>query len=536
MRTLLPLLAVGAPAVLAVAAMFSASPSPRRFAGLAVLASMAALGFTLVAALVVILAGATTSPTFGVAGIGLSVYIDALSSILLALVAFIGVIVVRYSRNYLDGDPGHIRFTRWLLLALAAVLTLILSGNLALLIVAWIATSLALNKLLLFYPERPAAQRAAAKKFWISRIGDACLITSAALLYARFGTLDIAAIGEAARAAAGTQTSMLVMSAALLIVATAVLKSAQLPLHGWLIEVMETPTPVSALLHAGIINAGGYLVLRLADVMLLATPALELLAIIGGATALFGSLVMLTQTSVKVQLAYSTVAQMGFMLLQCGLGAFSSALLHIVAHSLYKAHAFLSSGSVMDLARASWSPSPGGQPHPARLLIALGLVIAATFAIGVVFGSSPAVNPGSLALGAVVLMALVHLMAGAIDERPDAYVLARSGLSAAAVAAAYFGLQAGTATLTAGSLPSGGAIAGIPEIAIATLVIVSFAALTIFQSQMARRAAEPFWQAAYVHLRHGLYLNTLANRFLLRIEPATKRLAAENRPCADRGK
>jgi NAD(P)H-quinone oxidoreductase subunit 5 len=526
MRTLLPLFAVGAPVVLIVAARFSASFTPRRFAGLAVWASMASLGFALAAAVVVILAGATTSATLGVAGIGLSVHIDALSSMMLVLVAFIGAIVVRYSRNYLDGDPAHSRFTRWLLFALTAVLTLILAGNLALLIVAWIATSLALNKLLLFYPERPAAQRAAAKKYWISRMGDVCLITAAVLLYARFGTLDIAAMGEAARAAAGTHTSAIVMLAAVLIVATAVLKSAQLPLHGWLIEVMETPTPVSALLHAGIINAGGYLVLRLSDVMLLATPALELLALIGGATALFGSLVMLTQTSVKVQLAYSTVAQMGFMLLQCGLGAFSSALLHIIAHSLYKAHAFLSSGSVMDLARSSWSPSPGGQPHPARLLMALGVVIATTLVIGAVFESSPAVNPGSLALGAVLLMALTHLMASAIDERPDAYVLARTGLSAAAVSAAYFGLQAGMAALMAESLPPGGAIAGIPEIAIATLVVVSFAALTVFQSQMALRSAEPFWQAAYVHLRQGLYLNTLANRYLLRLEPAAKRPAS----------
>ncbi|MEZ5816992.1 MAG: NADH-quinone oxidoreductase subunit L [Hyphomicrobiaceae bacterium] len=528
MRALLPLLTVAAPAVLVTAAMMvTTSSSARRFTGLAVSASLAALFLALAVALLVVMAGAVTSPMLGAAGIGASVRVDALSSIMLVLVAFIGVIVVRYARNYLDGDPGHVRFTRWLLFTLAAVLVLIVSGNLALLILAWVATSLALNNLLLFYPERPAARRAAAKKFWISRVGDACLVAAAALLYARFGTLDIAVLNEAASVAASSgEMSALVMFAALLIVATAVLKSAQLPLHGWLLEVMETPTPVSALLHAGIINAGGYLVLRLADVMLLATPALELLALIGGATALFGSLVMLTQTSVKVQLAYSTVAQMGFMLLQCGLGAFSSALLHIVAHSLYKAHAFLSSGSVMDLARSSWSPSPGGQPHPARLLIGLGIVVAATLLIGALFGPSPTVNPGSLALGAVLLMALVHLMSGAIDERPDTYVLVRTALGATAVAAAYFGLQAGMAYVTAGSLPSGGAIVGSPEIAIATLVIVSFAVLTVFQNQMARRAAEPFWQAAYVHLRHGLYLNTLANRFLLRLEPASRRPAA----------
>ncbi|MCB1547950.1 MAG: hypothetical protein KDJ41_09005 [Hyphomicrobiaceae bacterium] len=525
MRTLLPLIALAAPIMLAtVAFVHAASSAPRRFAGAAVSVSMVALGLALACGLAVALAGPVTSPMLGLAGIGLSVHVDALSSIMLALVAFIGVIVVRYSRNYLDGDPGHAGFIRWLLLALASVLTLLVAGNLALLILAWIATSLTLNKLLLFYPGRPAARRAAAKKFWISRIGDACLLAASALLYARFGTLDIASLGEAARAAAGLGgPSTLVTLAALLVVATAILKSAQLPLHGWLIEVMETPTPVSALLHAGIINAGAFLVLRLADVMLLATPALEVLALVGGATALFGSLVMLTQTSVKVQLAYSTVAQMGFMLLQCGLGAFSSALLHIVAHSLYKAHAFLSSGSVMDLARASWSPSPGGQPHPARLVMALGVVVAMTLLIAGVFGPSPGVNPGSIALGAVLLMALVHLMAGAIDERPNAYVVARTGLCATAVAAAYFGLQAATAYLTADSLPPGGALAGMPEVAIATLVIVSFAGLTVFQSQMARHASEPFWQAAYVHLSHGLYLNTLANRFLLRAAPAARR-------------
>lgn len=430
MTSLLPLLALAAPTVLAATALMAQSTqAPRRISDIAVMAAATAFAVAIVSGLVFVFTGAVNSPTLGAAGIGVSVRIDALSAIMLVLVAFIGVVVVRYSRNYLDGDHGQVQFTRWLLLALSFVLTLILAGNLALLILAWIATSLALNKLLVFYPERPAAQRAAGKKFWISRAGDFCLIVAATLLYSRFGTLDIASLADAARASSTAQTSLSVTIAALLIVVTAVLKSAQLPFYGWLIEVMETPTPVSALLHAGIINAGGFLVLRLADVMLLAAPALEILAIIGGASALFGSLVMLTQTSVKVQLAYSTVAQMGFMLLQCGLGAFSSALLHIVAHSLYKAHAFLSSGSVMDLARSSWSPSPGRPTHPGRLFIALAVVVAITIAIAAAIAPSPAINPGSVALGAVLVMALVHLMAGAIDERPDVYVVARTGLA-----------------------------------------------------------------------------------------------------------
>ncbi|MBS0244794.1 MAG: hypothetical protein JSS20_21700, partial [Proteobacteria bacterium] len=289
------------------------------------------------------------------------------------------------------------------------------------------------------------------------------------------------------------------------------------PLHGWLIEVMETPTPVSALLHAGIINAGGFLILRLADVLLLSTPALVFLAIVGGATALFGSLVMLTQTSVKVQLAYSTVAQMGFMLLQCGLGAFPSALLHIVAHSLYKAHAFLSSGSVMDLARASWTPSPGGQPHTGRLVLAIIAVIGIAVAIARIFGLTIIDKPGQITFGAVLLIGLVHLMANAIDERPNGYVIGRSALTAVAVAVGYFSLQAVTLHLVNSSLPVAANIDGLAPTFIAVLVVASFAGLTIFQNQLMRRAEAPFWLAAYTHLRHGLYLNTHANRLVLAV-------------------
>ena len=136
----------------------------------------------------------------------------------------------------------------------------------------------------------------------------------------------------------------------ILFVLGAMTKSAQFPFHSWLPDTMETPTPVSALMHAGVINAGGFLVIRLSPLVSLSPIALDLLALIGALTAMLGAVVMLTQTSIKRSLAYSTIAQMGFMMLQCGLGAFSAALLHIVAHSAYKAHAFLSSGSVLDSA------------------------------------------------------------------------------------------------------------------------------------------------------------------------------------------
>jgi len=420
----------------------------------------------------------------------------------------------------MEGDPGHGRFLKWLVLTLGSVLLLIVSGNFALFVLAWIGTSIGLNQLLLFYGERPAARLAAKKKFIASRLGDLCLIFAGVILFASFGTLEFAGLFEGAKALAlSGSTPAWISAAALLIVVAALLKSAQLPLHGWLIEVMETPTPVSALLHAGIINAGGYLILRLAEVVALSGPALETLAVVGGATALFASVVMLTQTSVKASLAWSTVAQMGFMLLQCGLGAFSAALLHIVAHSLYKAHAFLSSGSVIDLAKASWTPSPGGQPHPARLALALLAVLGLTLAIGALFGATLAGKPGSVALGAILAMGLVHLMANAIDSRPNGYVIAKVAGLCGLVTATYFALQAGAEALLASSLPATLPLRGPIDLAIIVLVIVSFGAVTLFQSLAIRHAQTAFWQAAHVHVSRGLYLNEMANRAVLRWWP-----------------
>ena len=325
-------------------------------------------------------------------------------------------------------------------------------------------------------------------------------------------------------AAAGGEPDHLT-AIAVLLVAAALLKSAQFPFHGWLLEVMETPTPVSALLHAGIINAGGFLVLRFADLISLSAPALDTLAVVGGLTALFGSVVMLTQTSVKVALAYSTVAQMGFMLLQCGLGAFPAALLHIVAHSLYKAHAFLSSGSVVDLARASWSPSPGGQPHPARMAVAVAAVLAVALVVGTLFGASPTEKPGVFALGAIMLFGLTHLVAQAIDERPSRYVVGRTAAPAVLVAAAYFALQRAAELVSAGSLPPTQALRGPLDLAIIALVVLSFGALTLFQNMLARQTREPRWQALHAHFANGLYVNTLANRLVLRFWPSPRRLA-----------
>ena len=484
-------------------------------------AAMLACAVALVTGAAVLLNGSLRTGTIGVAGVGFGLYLDVLSALMYALVSFIGTIVVLYSRNYMDGDPGQGRFVRQLAVTLAAVLLLIVSGNLFQLALAWLATSIGLHGLLLFYRDRPAGMLAARKKFLLSRLGEICLVTAMVLIHRTFGSLDYSVVlsGTDGLRATGPVSGS-IQAAGILLVGAALLKSAQFPVHGWLIEVMETPTPVSALLHAGVINAGGFLILRFAGLISLSAHALDLLLIVGALTALFGSLVMLAQTSIKVSLAYSTVAQMGFMMLECGLGAFSAALLHIVAHALYKAHAFLSSGSVIDITRASWSPSPGGRPHPARLILAVVAVLLVSVGVGTLFGASVSAKPGVFALGAIVLLGLVHLLANSIDERPSVYVIGRTLALAVVVALAYFGLQWAAERLLAGSLPPTEALRGHVDGIVVAGVVVAFAALTLFQSLLSWTPGPSSWHGLYAHVSNGFYLNTIANRWILRFWPA----------------
>jgi NAD(P)H-quinone oxidoreductase subunit 5 len=513
----LPWFILSAPlALILVACLPRPDAAPRRMATLAIGAAVLALAVAACTLVAVIIGGRIATPTLGAAGIGLGLHVDGLSAAIFLLVAFIGTVVLRYSRNYLAGDPGQGRFLRWMAFTLASVLLLTIAGNLALFILAWVATSVGLNKLLLFYPHRLGAELAAKKKFIASRVGDLCLLMAGSLLLGAFGTLEFAPLFAAARAAPAGDAPLVL--AGLLMVAAALLKSAQLPVHGWLVEVMETPTPVSALLHAGIINAGGFLVLRMADVVVLSAPAMELLVLVGGATALFGSLVMLTQTSVKAQLAYSTVAQMGFMMLQCGLGAFAAAALHLLAHSLYKAHAFLGSGSVVDQAQAAWVPA--GAPHPARVGLALAAALAGFSLVAVLAGWDPAAQPAAFVLGAVLVMGLVHLGAQAFEGASLPALAGRVAGMAALVAVGWFALQGAAQLAFGASLPPAPPLGGPFDAALLALVVISFAGVMLFQSAMAAQRGQRFWLAAHVHLSAGLYLNTLANRLVLRFWPA----------------
>ena len=512
-------LMLAGPAALLALALLPAG-NPRRLAGLARGGALISLATAAVGALLVALGGPLATPVLP----GFGILFDALTAVMFLLVSFVGSIVVHFARNYMAGDPGHARFTRLLSVTLASVLLLILSGNMAMFLAAWVATSLGLNQLLVFYGDRPAAVLAARKNFIASRLGDLCLAVAIGMIWEVTGALEFSGVFAALKAiAASGDTPASLTIAAVLIAAAALLKSAQFPLHGWITEVMETPTPVSALLHAGIINAGGFLALRFSPLLQLSTPSMDLLLIVGGFTALFASVVMLTQNAIKVALAWSTIAQMGFMLLQCGLGAWPAALLHIVAHSLYKAHAFLSSGSVVDIARASWSPSPGGAPHPARLGLAVAGVIAGVGIVGTLSGFELAREPGLFALGAILLMGLTHYIAQSIDTRPTGFVIARTIVVAAAVAGLWFALQSGMAALMAGTLPEAANRTDLVALAAIFAVVAGFALLTIGQASFITAkpggATPERVRAFYVHAHNGLYVNALANRLVLRWWP-----------------
>ena len=506
---LLPVLAPLALVLAALAAFRSPGPRPRLALRVAGAATLLALAVAVGSAVLLAGAGSGTSLLIGAEGIGFSVRLDAVSVTMLLIVAFVGWVVTRYAATYLDGEPRQGYFTGWMCVTLAAVMALVLAGNLLQLVLAWIAMGFGLHRLLLFYPERRGAQRAARKKLVVARIADTLLVGAAVLMWAAYGTGDIATILQAART---TDAPALALIAAGLIGCAALLKSAQFPAHGWLVEVMETPTPVSALLHAGVINAGGFLLIRFADVMLASPGVLALLVIAGGFTALFASVVMLAQPTVKTSLAWSTIAQMGFMILQCGLALFPLALLHIAAHSLYKAHAFLSSGTAIE--RIEQNRRPGPVAVPSGLAVArafLGAIVIYLVA-GIAFGLHEK-SPQAMALGAILIFGVAYLLAQGLADAAPRALTQRTALFSLSTSLTYFALQSAADWLTAGTLPPTPA-PGPLEWTLIILAVLTFGMVALAQALFPLWAGHPAAQSVRVHIANGLYANAVLDRLL----------------------
>ncbi len=452
-------------------------------------------------------------------GLTLGLRSDLVAASMGALVGFIGWIVMRYSRTYLDGEEREGAFHALMLTTLAAVLVFVQAGTIPTLILSSFAVGLTLRKLLLFYPDRPEAQRAATKFAYVWHTGDAMLVIAAALLFARFGTLDVSALPAAAASGLGLVGTLGVAA----IVIAAALKTAAFPLHGWLTEVMEAPTPVSALLHAGIINSGGVLLITAAGLVQQSTGAMAALVMIGGATALFGAAVMLTQSAIKTALAWSTVSQMGFMLLQCGLGLWTLALLHIIAHSLYKAHAFLSSGTAVTEVSNIRRPGPVAVPSVAAVLksFALALAIFAAIATAFTLALGPK-SPQALALGAILIFGVAYLVAQGLADRAPAQLTIRTGASSLAAAIGYFSFQAAATKIWGPILPAV-PTPGALEWAMIVMAVASFGLVAFAQALFPLWAHHPATAGLRVHLANGLYLNALLDRAIGGFRSTTSR-------------
>lgn len=416
------------------------------------------------------------------------------------LVQLLGAVIGRFSARYLEGEQGQRRYLAALAGVLASVHLLLLADHWLVLVPAWAAVGGALQHLLCFYPDRPFARLAAHKKRLADRCADLLLLAAAVLAWREVGSGSLTDLW-AHVAAQGPSTALQLCAAC--VAAAVILRTALLPVHGWLIQVMEAPTPVSALLHAGVVNLGGYILIRFAPLLDVAAPARMLLVAFGLATAVLAGMVMLTRISIKVRLAWSTVAQMGFMVLECGLGLYTLAALHLVGHSLYKAHAFLSASTAVRQARLQAMRSTSG-PLPPSLFLAPLVATAAVGGMQAMFGHDAWPWWWSVLLGfawAPLLWIPAGRDARALLLHATAGLLIVAGLTAAA--------------LLAHALPLG--LRDAPQEAAGVIALCGMAALYVFLVLLQQRphALQAWRRWSYA----GFYVDEVYTRVALQLWP-----------------
>ena len=499
---LLPAACALLPAVLMAAAVphqRDAAPAPvwQRLRGLTLLA----LGATLASLAAQLLAPAPTALVPGL-------LVTTTGAWMAVLVHLLGTVIAFFSARYLEGEPGQPRYVAALAGVLAAVQVLLLADHWLVLIAAWAAVGLALQHLLCFYPDRPFALLAAHKKRVADRLADALLLAAAVLAWQDLGTGSLSGMADALKAGA---SSVALQASAVCLALAVVLRTALLPVHGWLIQVMEAPTPVSALLHAGVINLGGFILIRFAPLLEAAPVARGLLVGAGLLTALLAGLVMLTRISIKVRLAWSTVAQMGFMVMECGLGLYTLALLHLIGHSLYKAHAFLSASGVVEdtrlrLMRGSVTPSLAS-------MVAAPLLSAAVIA-GVFAAAAATVLPTPAWpawWSAVLAFAWAPLLWLPAVRQADAPGALRQLLSGAAMVAGLVG-----AALLGHALPFGVTDAPQTTAGLITLAGMALLYLCLMRMQTGAPGLAAWRRWSYA----GFYVDEFVTRAALRLWPA----------------
>jgi NADH-quinone oxidoreductase subunit L len=310
--------------------------------------------------------------------VSVQILLDTLSSVMMLVVSGVGGLIVWYSMGYMAGDDEERRYFAYMSFFVFAMLLLVQAGNFLLLLVGWGLVGLASYLLIGFWHQRPEAVAAAKKAFVMNAIGDATLALGLVLLIWQTGTLEYAGVfGQV-----GSLSTTMVNLVALGLLGGAVAKSAQIPLHTWLPDAMEGPTPVSALIHAAtMVTAGVYLLVRASPIFEAAPDVQHLASLLGAATLLAAGLIALVQWDIKRVIAYSTMSQIGYMFLAAGIGAYGYAIFHLMTHAFFKALLFMSAGLVIhhldgeqDIRKMGGLRSAMPRTHLAFLVGALSLV------------------------------------------------------------------------------------------------------------------------------------------------------------------
>jgi NAD(P)H-quinone oxidoreductase subunit 5 len=405
--------------------------------------------------------------------------IDALGALMALAVGLVSALVHSFSRRYMQTDPALGAFCGWLGVITAAVIAVVLAQNLVVLALAWLFTGCALVRLIGHRRDWPAARASSRRAMATFALGDAALLAGLVLLAVAAGTTSLPAISAAAGplaaqswSVAGVELPLFAIALCLIVVA-AMARSAVFPLHQWLLGSMNAPTPVSALMHAGLVNAGGILLARFAHLYAEVPALLTGIFVVGAVTAFLGTALMLVQSDVKRMLGCSTMGQMGFMMMQCGLGAFAAAIYHLVAHGLFKATLFLGAGSALEGPKAGRHDDDRAAPG----LIALPLLAAA----GIVGAGAFALISGKTELGTAAT-AILLIFAFLAAMQAGAAALVSGGLRLAAVAPAMAAIVTAAVIYAAGLTAVEAILAGTiaaPAIAfgwIHGLVAAAFAA------------------------------------------------------------
>ncbi|MFM9033915.1 MAG: proton-conducting transporter membrane subunit [Mycobacterium sp.] len=482
---------LGVPVLVAGAAFLFGRQSPRRFGQLG--AITAGAGF-LGAVLLAIISGRGHEVSWTV--LGAEFRADRLAAVLLLLVFGVSAIVQTFAVRYLAGDPRGAWFAGGAGLLTAASAGLTTASTLIALAICWTLAGVSLCLLLATYWQLPAARDGVRRTAAAFLVGDLALWAAVAAATAAWGPIELGA-GASGDEVAGPLLAVI----GVLVVFAALSRSAQMPFHRWLPATLAAPTPVSALLHAGVVNAGGILLIRLAP--LTSDELARVLTIgAGAATMAYGAVVMLVKPDIKGALAHSTTAQMGFMILTCGLGLWAAAVIHLFAHGFYKSTLFLSSGSAIAARRRHESLPPEQRPtRAARLVNAVAAVALPGAALAAAVTLVPPAPGGHAAEQALLIFAWVTGMAvtwGWLRRRPGAGGLIAGAAVLTPAAVAYVALVNTLSGFLAPALP--------PETLSAAMVwgITAAAALALGVLAVIRRAP------GAERLRRTLYANALA--------------------------